>query len=84
MGFATASFPCGCSQTRLMEPREDSWIEWYRCSAHYTKADDAMIILAAKNKREYDEKLKRFYQQERSAEAERLHMEDADGNQREE
>lgn len=55
--YATSSAyaPCGCRQTRLLEPEHDVWIEWVRCEKHYEpERDDAMVLLAADNKRERD------------------------------
>lgn len=54
MGYAMVSSPCGCSRTRLMDPKEDIWITWIRCGAHYNPTeDDPMILQAAKNYREH-------------------------------
>ena len=37
-----------------MDPKEDIWITWIRCDAHYNPTeDDPMILQAAKNYREY-------------------------------
>lgn len=55
MGTASAYGTCGCRQTRLMEPEENIWIEWVRCAQHYDPAvDDAIIIEAARNRRDYE------------------------------
>jgi hypothetical protein len=53
MGYASFISPCGCAGTRLMEPKEDIWIEWVKCEEHYIPEDDVKIVQAAKNKREH-------------------------------
>ena len=58
MGLSTSVFPCGCRQSRLLDPIENIWVVWKRCAEHYDPAvDDAKIIEAEKNYRAYMESL---------------------------
>lgn len=54
MGTTSYNFTCGCRKTRLLEPKEDIYIEWTVCDKHYVaERDDPMIVEAAKNYRKY-------------------------------
>ena len=60
MGFSSSSSPCGCRTTRILEAKEDVWVEWVRCSAHYVPAvDDPKIVEAAANQRRLVEAVQR-------------------------
>lgn len=51
MGFASAYSPCGCSWTKLME--SGKIFDYSKCAEHYVPEDDAIILEAGKNKREF-------------------------------
>lgn len=61
MGTSSMVGSCGCTKTRLLEPKEDIWITWAVCATHYNpEVDDKMIAEAAKNNREYEAAIRKY------------------------
>ena len=55
MGLASSYGPCGCCMTKLME--SGKIITYVRCMEHYVSEDDVIVLEAAKNRREYEDKM---------------------------